>query len=929
MWLKKFKQRGQALVLYAVFVPLLIGFVGVGMDLGWYYLNVSRLQNAADAAALAGARKIVESDTVNYRVTSLTNIPSDLKEYNTFYVWNPKKGNNGGYDEKVANTAAGKAEALIYSNKNLMDIEKEHANISERGKVINEWSTVEDLGEVEIETTLYGKVMDINYEEKTKVSRGGTKYYEVKLTEKISHLFLAGFDPMNATVVAYAMLTPEDKSILESIKPLEETRTIGNWEYQNKYGDYKGNWNHFQDKKSHYTAGNDYRTEVINIQQTGGSGQATSANGNKYFSESEVDSLNIDFKIDASFSGKFSSNWDLRTGLPSNGVTRKAINNDGWTTGYKDDLRIHASLNFNDAWADRDESDFQADILWTRIESDPLWTDFQTGINSVRQIIMNVNKSNTATKTVKDANGEDVTYYTQRPFFIFYTGPETNDDKNTTRESQPVVLNLYEDWNAILYMPNSPVIINGNGHTFTGFVIAKEYHRLKTEDDFKSEGYEVIKDGNDTIYIKEENLLTEDALKKLIEDNNYTKTTDDKGNVTLREEVKAPKYLVLSIDKATAKQYASFTDYINATYKTKFLAATGLSESEIATVTFPQGENLCEDEEYVVAKTDIVDAVPANAKVEYVKVLQKVIVDGAETTAEKYIPKATLPYVKVRRNAVRAYVSVYDLQKTRTGDVYGLNTIDDSLALTGNTSNGDLWRPKTDTYNSDKFIKKSLWDNTYTKEYVDSKLEFIESDGLKTFMRKSEIPDDSDKIVAEYRKVTLTEGGVEKVYYIKENLETEEDETDIEPTYYIKTVPNGSKAENAIIISNKGDLQSVPLSLTDEKYTRATNEHEQPEDPGQFIDGKWRRTSTANNDRDYKIPELERVYYKSAFNLSEDSKYSYFQIEELERINYTYLNVDELNKKVKNQSSGKWEDSEELWKVDDMFFTTERASWID
>ena len=63
MWLKKIKQSGQALVLYALLVPLLMLLAGVGIDLGWYYLNVSRLQNAADAAALAGARKIINTNS--------------------------------------------------------------------------------------------------------------------------------------------------------------------------------------------------------------------------------------------------------------------------------------------------------------------------------------------------------------------------------------------------------------------------------------------------------------------------------------------------------------------------------------------------------------------------------------------------------------------------------------------------------------------------------------------------------------------------------------------------------------------------------------------------------------------------------------------------------------------------------------------------
>ena len=58
MWLKKVKQRGQVLVLYALLMPIFILVIGAGLDLGWYYLNVSRLQNAADAAVLAGAHKL-------------------------------------------------------------------------------------------------------------------------------------------------------------------------------------------------------------------------------------------------------------------------------------------------------------------------------------------------------------------------------------------------------------------------------------------------------------------------------------------------------------------------------------------------------------------------------------------------------------------------------------------------------------------------------------------------------------------------------------------------------------------------------------------------------------------------------------------------------------------------------------------------------
>ena len=395
------------------------------------------------------------------------------------------------------------------------------------------------------------------------------------------------------------------------------------------------------------------------------------------------------------------------------------------------------------------------------------------------------------------------------------------------------------------------------------------------------------------------------------------------------------------------------------------MAATGLSESEIDTVTFPTGKNLCDDERYVVAKTDIKDAAPDNATVEYVEVLRHFVDNDEEKTEKKYIPKTSLPYVKVRRNEIRAYVSVYDLQKTRTGDVYGLNTVDESLGKTGNVSGDELWQPTTDTYKSDKFIKKSLWDNTYSKEYIDSEIEFVESDGFKCFILKSKLP-----LVAEYRKVTDDEGNV---FYVEEKEWTSDD-----AAYYMEVLPEGSyktdangnavldddgnyAESNPIIVDNWGDLQSVPITPSEiltidtksantaaennsaysdylNNYTRATTKSadeiegypikEQPSiDPGTITNGKYRGTSAGRVNETYRVPVLERVYKSSeSFNLREDSCYSYFGVEELERINFTYFNVNELEE-IKDENGNKKPDPEQ--QVKDMFFTTVRASWID
>lgn len=48
-------EKGQALVLVAVLLVVLVAFLGLVVDLGNAYWQKARLQNAADAAALAGS----------------------------------------------------------------------------------------------------------------------------------------------------------------------------------------------------------------------------------------------------------------------------------------------------------------------------------------------------------------------------------------------------------------------------------------------------------------------------------------------------------------------------------------------------------------------------------------------------------------------------------------------------------------------------------------------------------------------------------------------------------------------------------------------------------------------------------------------------------------------------------------------------------
>lgn len=57
------KEDGQVIVLFALMLVVLLGFTALAIDTGTVYLTKSKLQNAADAAALAGALDLPNSAT--------------------------------------------------------------------------------------------------------------------------------------------------------------------------------------------------------------------------------------------------------------------------------------------------------------------------------------------------------------------------------------------------------------------------------------------------------------------------------------------------------------------------------------------------------------------------------------------------------------------------------------------------------------------------------------------------------------------------------------------------------------------------------------------------------------------------------------------------------------------------------------------------
>ena len=352
-----------------------------------------------------------------------------------------------------------------------------------------------------------------------------------------------------------------------------EREEVTKYEASFGYTVYSDAWNHFQDFYNHYYLGDFYRKENVVVKddvlfeedpngeniidRNGTKGTITSYGKGKYGESSSVaatsasintdknnlaynpgksgtlktyqdgitdkdtvglpytwkrlDSINIDFRIENTLSGKWISedknvieDWDLELGFDD----VKTANDKFETSGGEEvnrirhqdvkRLRIHTSVNFEAPYPVRPDVDTEAepDVLWGRIESEPILYHpdimdraygvlksgiTSAGLNSVNQIILNFNQSNYNTSSQK-----------YRPVIIFYDGPETYsiyswyDTKNKfVRKSMPVIVNLNAPYCAILYMPNSPVVVIGDHkNEFKGFIMAKSYMRLKDDSDF-------------------------------------------------------------------------------------------------------------------------------------------------------------------------------------------------------------------------------------------------------------------------------------------------------------------------------------------------------------------------------------------------------------------------------------------------------------
>lgn len=94
--LKSYKNnRGATILIIAITLPVLLGFAALAVDVGYMYATRNELQNAADAAALAGATQL-----------GAIYLTMDYEDQQSYNVTNDDGNNNGTSDEDEIKTAA-------------------------------------------------------------------------------------------------------------------------------------------------------------------------------------------------------------------------------------------------------------------------------------------------------------------------------------------------------------------------------------------------------------------------------------------------------------------------------------------------------------------------------------------------------------------------------------------------------------------------------------------------------------------------------------------------------------------------------------------------------------------------------------------------------------------------------------------------------
>ena len=550
-------QKGQAMLFFSVMLPWLFLFLAMAADFGWLYFNQSRLQNAADAAAIAGSKQLIfdEQNLSDYSYTTLVSVHDEgLQRLAKDNIISKRITSDG--DEVAKRYLKYNLEGNGENPFEIVDISPTPGTKNLRDNYNSRWNRVK------FSHMLYGSDAE-DFQ---------ALYYVITISEQLDHLFgdiINYFNklfPLNiphleAKAVAVVKIThvmikvdPDNPlhgpSLYDQMVELRNNEVYADWweikyEYDRQPNDVRkslfktddtmtiARMRSVQAKGNEYVEGNFYRTETLTLH---GWSIATTGNGNtsgNQMDQRNLDNLFIDLKADRSDSGLKDNDWGSNQTNYNLDVNSQTIKSD---TTFKNGItgknvykyRIHDMINIGQWNNTKNKYEYvykvrenkePPDPLYVHIESEDNYVDGNSG-NTVRQMIINVNVANT--DEMHD-----------RPMFIFYEGPEKYFDtkgKNSkdqtkwkedwreswkhwgyddddyiehVRNSMPVIFNLNANFRGVLFMPNSPVVINGNNNDFEGFIVAERFLRLKTYEDFPKEAKSTNAASGNWIYRKD------------------------------------------------------------------------------------------------------------------------------------------------------------------------------------------------------------------------------------------------------------------------------------------------------------------------------------------------------------------------------------------------------------------------------------------
>jgi len=496
---EKQAEKGTVIVFIALMLPFLILFAGMAIDIGRGYLHKSDMQNAADAASLAGVEKVSSSQA---RLIAVSDVPT-LGQFIQ------------SESSRIADAGADKF--LTLDNKGT-------------------WQT----GGSNVKTELRKKV-DPSQNNPIRKRWSATYYYKVELTDNMDFQFARMFLP-EALIPADWKVNVEswaESSNLSGIDLLTQGLMVEEAETFSTYQELEKGIR----KPSNVTTDKSRYVKDISFTNAGPTYNATDGTRSEVFNMDGTNELNnnmknlfINFKPDFSHSQKLTDNWDLDAILGMSvtqarqylyNLVNKGVQLTNWRIideqgnlrveheggppslwgAFYDNLkkvygisesmaeqlmfaRIASIINIVQPYEVRDveslaqtspkdisysvydDTPNKYDPLFVRIESEEYnesngKAEGPYVTNTVRDISINIKADNTE----KDMYGD----YKYRPMLFFYDGPVgENNERGVGRKSRTVNFTLEEDFRGILFAPNSPVHVEGNGHKFYGIIVAEK-----------------------------------------------------------------------------------------------------------------------------------------------------------------------------------------------------------------------------------------------------------------------------------------------------------------------------------------------------------------------------------------------------------------------------------------------------------------------